>query len=452
MYKKISRIHLVGVGGIGMSGIAHLLINDGFDVSGSDVGDGEILRTLREKGVKVFRGHDASHVDGADLVVHSSAISPGNPELVSAKDQGILVIQRADMLAELMRLKYGIAVAGAHGKTTTTSLLGNVLMDAGLDPTIVVGGRMDNFGGSNARPGEGDFMVVEADESDGTFNRLTPSIAVATNMDREHMDFYGSMDALKDAFVAFLNRVPFYGVSVICGDDPYLTQLITKVKRRTILYGFDEKNAYQITSYTPHPTGSTFSVRTPTDTVELSLQVPGRHNALNAVAALVVADEIGVARDRTQAGLKSFQGVQRRFQFRGEKQGVRFIDDYAHHPVEINATVEAVKERFPDANFRVIFQPHRYSRVADLLDQFNSCFSGSTTTVITNIYAAGEDPIPGVESAVLVENLSRAGQRDVRLVPTPAAAVQQLIDESRPGDVILTMGAGDLPNVYQDIL
>ncbi|MFM8269009.1 MAG: UDP-N-acetylmuramate--L-alanine ligase, partial [Pseudomonadota bacterium] len=347
MYNNIKRIHLIGVGGIGMSGIAELLLRNGYSVSGSDLKESELCFHLERIGVKIFKGHHAQNIEGADLVVTSSAITKENPELAAALLKEIPCIPRAEMLAELMRLKYGIAVAGAHGKTTTTSMTALVLTQGGLDPTIVVGGRMDNFGGTNARLGSGDFMVVEADESDGSFNKLTPSIAVVTNMDREHMDHYETMTKLKKAFVSFLNKVPFYGLSVVCGDDPYLRMLLGKVTRRKKTYGFGKNNSYQITDYTSLAESTQCRVRTGKDVLDLKLQVPGKHNVLNAVATLAVADELSLPRNITLEALFAYQGVQRRFQKRGELRGVTFIDDYAHHPTEISATLSAARERFP---------------------------------------------------------------------------------------------------------
>jgi UDP-N-acetylmuramate--alanine ligase len=451
MYNKIKRIHLIGIGGIGMSGIAELLQRNGYLVSGSDLQRSESVRHLESLGIQVHLGHQAENVAGAELVVFSSAVRPENPEMVAATQKEIPTIPRSEMLAELMRLKYGIAVAGAHGKTTTTSMTALALMQAGLDPTIVVGGRMDNFGGTNARLGSGEFMVVEADESDGTFNKLKPSIAVVTNLDREHMDFYGSMDRLRDAFLSFLNAVPFYGLSVICGDDPALAMLSHRVSRRKTTYGFGADNQYRIESYEADETGSRVGINIRGETYQLRLQVPGKHNALNAMAALAVADELSIPRQATFEGLSSFQGVQRRFQRRGEKDGVLFVDDYAHHPREIAATLAAARERFPKSRIRVIFQPHRYTRVEDLFEDFSSCFKDCDSVAVTDIYSAGEAPIPGVQSGLLVENIKRNGQDAALHVAKPIDGVEAMLRVSVPGDVIFTLGAGDLPSVYKTL-
>jgi UDP-N-acetylmuramate--alanine ligase len=451
MYNKVSKIHLIGIGGIGMSAIAELLLREGYQVSGSDLKANDTVKGLISRGVKFFQGHAKENVIRTELVVYSSAVNFENPEMVQAQGQQIPVIPRAEMLAELMRLKYGIAVAGAHGKTTTTSMVATILMEGHLDPTIVVGGRMDNFGGTNARLGSGEFMVVEADESDGSFNKLTPSIAVVTNMDREHMDFYQTMPRLKKAFLSFLNKVPFYGLSILCGDDPYLRLLAPKVDRRKKTYGFRPDNHYRILNYSSNSEGTRSQIQVSQETFELKLQVPGRHNTLNALAALAVADELSIPRKTALEALYKFQGVQRRFQFRGELNGVLFIDDYAHHPSEIRATLKAAREKFNTNKIRAIFQPHRFSRVEDLLDQFSSCFKDCDSIGILDIYAASEAPIPGVESSVIVDNILQSGHPNAFYIPTPMEGIHQHLKDSQPGDVILTLGAGDLPNVYKQI-
>ncbi len=451
MYKKIQRIHLIGIGGIGMSGIAELLQSLGFAVSGSDLGRGDSVKRLENLGIHVTQAHLAENVKDAELVVFSSAIRPENPELVAAREQKIAAIPRAEMLAELMRLKYGIAVAGAHGKTTTTSMVAWILINADLDPTIVVGGRMDNLGGTNARLGKGNFMVVEADESDGSFNRLTHSIGVVTNMDREHLDHYGTMENLENAFVQFLNKVPFYGVSIVCADDPTLQRLLQRVSRRVISYGFTAGSSYQVTNYEPTPAGSTTSFTFQGKSSQLKLQVPGRHNALNALAAVAVADEIGLPREATLSAISTYAGVQRRFQKRGEKEGVVFIDDYAHHPSEINATLAAVKERFPTGRIRVVFQPHRYSRVNDLFDQFIDCFTHLDQVAVTDVYAAGEKPINGISGESIASSITGRNGVRARHVQQPLDIMNEWISEAKSGDVVVTLGAGDLPNVYQKL-
>jgi UDP-N-acetylmuramate--alanine ligase len=451
MYKKINKIHLIGIGGIGMSGIAELLLRNGYAVSGSDLSRPDGLKHLTGRGISLFTGHSPHHVAGAELVVYSSAIDVDNVELVAAREGQIPVITRAEMLAELMRLKYGIAIAGAHGKTTTTSMIGTLMVHAGLDPTVVVGGRVDNFGGTNARLGSGEFMVVEADESDGSFNKLSPSISVVTNLDREHMDHYRTMRNLKAAFVSFMNKVPFYGLCIWCGDDPNLRLLSHRISRRKKTYGFKGGNTYQIVNFEPVGVGSLTQIKTEQGIAELRLNVPGKHNALNAVAALMVADELSVPRSLALAGLASFQGVQRRFQKRGQLNGVTFFDDYAHHPSEISATLSAARDSFPNSKIRVVFQPHRYSRVEDLFDEFSKCFKNCDSVTVTDIYAAGEPPIPGIDSSILAENISRFGSTDVDYVGKSLDGIQKALSRSGEGDIILTLGAGDLPNVYKQI-
>lgn len=451
MYNKIKHIHLIGIGGIGMSGLGQLLAQNGYRVTGSDLGRGETVRLLESQGVKVFLGHDPLHIEGAELVVYSSAVRPDNPELSAARKKDVLTITRGEMLSEVMRLKYGVAVAGAHGKTTTTSMTGVVLAAAGLDPTVAVGGRMDNFGGTNARLGHGEFMVVEADESDGSFNRLSPSIAVITNMDREHLEHYGSMEALEAAFVTFANKVPFYGLTIFCGDDSYLQRLGDQITRRKRSYGFAEGNSYRLQNYRPSPEGSRFAVHVGKDSVDVHLKVAGKHNALNAVAALAVADELDIPRNVTIESLASYSGVARRFQRRGEIGGVNLYDDYAHHPTEIAATLSAARERFPSSRIWVVFQPHRYSRLSDLWSGFLACFDSCDGVAVTEVYAAGEPPLIGIDGGRFAEELSARRPIPVHKIDAGLQGVQTWLKESRPGDVILTLGAGDLPNVYQKL-
>ncbi len=451
MYSKFNKIHLVGVGGIGMSGIAELLRRHGYTVTGSDIKSNDIVRQLQASGIQVFIGHSAENIRGVDLIVFSSAIQTTNPEMQEAERLQIPAIPRAEMLSELMRLKYGIAVAGSHGKTTTTSMISLILVEAKLDPTIVVGGRMDNFGGTNARLGTGNFMVVEADESDGSFNKLTPTIAIVTNVDREHMDHYRTMGKVKQAFCSFLNKVPFYGLCVVCGDDPYLKTILPKVSRRKKTYGFAPSNSYHIEAYEPHGTGSRVTLNIEGKKEILLLKVPGKHNALNAVAALAVADDLAVPREISIAALAEFHGVQRRFQRRGEKSGVVFIDDYAHHPSEIRAVLSAAREQYPNNKVRVVFQPHRYSRTEDLLDQFSTSFKACDSVTVLDVYAAGELPIAGIDGSTVADCISRDGHKDANYLRSSKEAIEQFLSESSPGDLIMTLGAGDLPSVYKDL-
>jgi UDP-N-acetylmuramate--alanine ligase len=404
MLGRTRRIHFVGIGGIGMSGIAELLANLGYEVSGSDAKESEITARLARLGVRIANGHAAAHVGLADVVVISSAIHAGNPEVDEAIRRGIPVIPRAEMLAELMRLRYGIAIAGAHGKTTTTSMVALVLERAGLDPTAVIGGRLSAFG-SNARLGKGDYMVVEADESDRSFLKLSPSIAVMTNIDREHMESYGSWDALQQAFVDFANKVPFYGAVVACVDDAAVRALLPRMNRRVITYGFAGSGA-AITGVSPtleafgsrcgvvqHATGGG-PLGQDVELGSLRLRVPGRHNLLNALAAVAVGLEAGIPFARIAAGLDEFRGAERRFQLRGEVRGVMVVDDYGHHPTEIAAVIDAARAGL-DRRVVVVFQPHRYTRTRDLLPEFGTALGKADEIILTDIYAAGEAPIPG---------------------------------------------------------
>ncbi len=452
MYRKINKIHLIGIGGIGMSGIAQLLHNHGYTVSGSDIKESETLKQLASKGIKVYYGHRKENIENAELVVFSSAIKEDNPEIIHAKQEQIPIIPRAEMLAELMRLKYGIAVAGAHGKTTTTSMIGIILIAAGLDPTIVVGGRMDNIGGTNARLGKGDFMVVEADESDGSFSKLSPSISVVTNIDQEHLDHYQSMANLKKAFLNFLNKPPFYGTSIFYGDNTNLRLLRSKITRRYKTYGFSNNNHYKITDYTIKENGSEFKISINNEkTYCIKLNVHGKHNALNATAAFAVADELDISIDKILEGLATFSGVQRRFQIKGQISGVTFIDDYAHHPSEIEATLTAAREKYKSSRIFVLFQPHRYSRIENLFDRFTTCFFNCDMLAISDIYSAGEKPINEISSAHLVENIIKLGRKNVIYVSSLIEGIQTLLNNAKNGDIILTLGAGDITSVYSKL-
>ena len=456
MLGRTRRIHFVGIGGIGMSGIAELLANLGYEVSGSDAKASDTTARLETLGVRVARGHDAAHVRQADVVVTSSAIQTGNPEVDEARRRGIPVIPRAEMLAELMRLRYGIAVAGAHGKTTTTSMIALVMERAGLDPTAVIGGRLSAFG-SNARLGRGDYMVVEADESDRSFLKLTPSIAVITNIDHEHMESYGSWDALQQAFVDFANKVPFYGTVVACADDTAVRALLPRITRRVITYGFDGSGA----TVTGHDMaleafGSRCRVvHTPPGGASaelglLRLHVPGRHNLLNALGAVAVGLEVGIPFPKIAAGFSDFRGAERRFQLRGEARGVMVVDDYGHHPTEIAAVIAAARAGL-DRRVVVVFQPHRYSRTRDLLDQFGTALGGADEIVLTDVYAAGEAPIAGA-TAEAVEAVARRSGRPVTLVKSlddlPAAVARI----ARANDLVITLGAGSIGTMPDRIL
>jgi UDP-N-acetylmuramate--alanine ligase len=439
-----------------MSGIAELLANLGYEVSGSDAKPSELTVRLEKLGVRIAKGHDAAHVRQADVVVTSSAIQAGNPEVDEARRRRIPVIPRAEMLAELMRLRYGIAVAGAHGKTTTTSMIALVLERAGLDPTAVIGGRLSAFG-SNARLGRGDYMVVEADESDRSFLTLTPSIAVITNIDHEHMESYGSWDALQQAFVDFANKVPFYGTVVACADDEPVRGLLPRMTRRLITYGFEEREA-TVTGHgmSLEAFGSRCRVvHTPsggaaTELGELRLHVPGRHNLLNALGAVAVGLEVGIPFAKIASGFSDFRGAERRFQMRGEAGGVMVVDDYGHHPTEIAAVIAAARAGL-DRRVMVVFQPHRYTRTRDLLDQFGTALAAADEIVLTDVYAAGEAPIAGA-TAEAVEAVVRRSGRPVTLVKVLDDIPAVVARLARPHDLVITLGAGSIGTVPDRIL
>ncbi|MAE94358.1 MAG: UDP-N-acetylmuramate--L-alanine ligase [Deltaproteobacteria bacterium] len=452
-FRGIQRVHFVGIGGIGMCGIAELLLGLGYTISGSDLAEGATVTRLRELGASVVTGHDEAHVGEADVVVVSSAIRAGNPEVEEARRRGIPVIPRAEMLAELMRLRDGIAVAGTHGKTTTTSLVAHVLTHAGLDPTAVVGGRIAGTGGrSGARLGEGTFLVAEADESDGSFLRLQPVIAVVTNVEPEHLDHYGSEEALQDAFVRFANQVPFFGLCVLCLDHPGVQELLPRLTRRRTTYGFSPQAEWCASDPELHAEGARFAVRHGGRALgEIALPLAGRHNVLNAMAALAVADEAGVGFEVAREALAAFPGVERRFELKGEAAGVRVIDDYGHHPTEIRATLSAARA-VHEGRLVVIFQPHRYSRTRDLFEDFAAAFHDADLLVVTEIYAAGEPKIPGVESAELVRAVAERGHRGARLASDQTLLPESLAPELRPGDWVITLGAGDVTKIGPRLL
>jgi UDP-N-acetylmuramate--alanine ligase len=452
MFKRYRQIHFVGIGGSGMSGIAEILLNLGYRVSGSDQRRNDAIERLEQIGAKVFIGHEASHVEGAHVIVYSSAVSRDNIEVQVARQRGIPVIPRAEMLAELMRLKYGIAVAGTHGKTTTTSMIGAVLAEGRLDPTIVVGGRITSLG-SNARLGQGEYLVAEADESDGSFLKLAPTIAVITTVDAEHLDHYGTLDAIRDAFVTFVNKVPFYGAAVLCLDQPNIQLLIPRIDKRVVTYGLE--SGADLVARRLHLSGLTsrfevFQRGTPLG--ECTLSVPGRHNVLNALAAVAVALDLEVPFLTIQRALAGFAGVQRRFQVIGQADNVTVVDDYGHHPVEIRATLAAAKAGF-DRRVVVIWQPHRYTRTLHLREEFLTAFNQADALVVMDIYAAGEAPIEGVSAAELAEAIRAHGHRDVTYLGRDRAGViDHVIDISRPGDLVITLGAGDVSQLGPELL
>jgi UDP-N-acetylmuramate--alanine ligase len=449
MYGRTRRIHFIGIGGAGMSGIAEVLLNLGYEVSGSDQKASETTERLTRLGGRVFAGHAASNVEDAQVVVFSTAVPPDNPELLAARAAGIPVIARAEMLAELMRMKYGIAVGGSHGKTTTTSMIAAVLARGGLDPTIVVGGRFHAIG-SNARVGHGEFLVAEADESDGSFLRLSPAVAVITNVDREHMDHYASLEELHRAFVYFANRVPFYGVTVLDADDPGVRAILPQVVKRHTLYGTGPDAEIRAVAIRLEPHGARFRVEARgRDRGEVELMIPGRHNVRNALAAVAVGLEVGVGFGHVAESLAAFTGVSRRFETRGTEGGVRVVDDYGHHPTEIMATLGAAKGL--GGRVLVIFQPHRYTRTQALLDEFGGAFADAARVWVLEVYPAGEKPIAGVTGRSVVESAARQGHAHVEFADAATAAAAAAA-EARSGDVVITLGAGDVWKLADQVL
>lgn len=456
MFRKIQHIHLVGIGGSGMSGIAEVLLTLGYKVTGSDLTYSDTVRHLEEMGGEIFIGHEESHIEGAQVVVVSSAVAETNPEVVAARDKVIPVIPRAEMLAELMRLKYGIAIAGAHGKTTTTSMVAAILAQAGLDPTFVIGGKVNALG-THARLGRSDILIAEADESDGSFLRLTPSIVVVTNLDREHLDFYKDMEQLKEAFLHFVNKVPFYGLAILCADDERLRFMFPRVSKRYQTYGLHE---YAGGGY---PDLFAMDIKASARGVEFRalfrgkklgpfrLQTPGVHNVSNSLAAMAVALELDVPVHLIRKGLAAYTGVERRFQIRGEKQRVLVVDDYGHHPTEIRATLAAAKT-VGDRRVVAVFQPHRYSRTRDLVDDFAEAFSEADVVFVTDIYPAGESEIPGITGKLIAEKIKSRGHPSVHWVdgiPNLSSFVREKLVE---GDIVITLGAGDIWKVGESLL
>lgn len=453
MFSKFQHIHFVGIGGIGMSGIAEVLLNLGYRVSGSDMKRSPVTDRLEKLGGVIYEGHSPGNVDGSHVIVTSTAVRADNPEVVEAVRRQIPVIPRAEMLAELMRLKYGIAIAGSHGKTTTTSMTGIVLTQGGLDPTVVVGGRL-NAWGSNAKLGRGDFILVEADESDKSFLKLSPTIAVVTNIDREHLDFYHDLDEIKSHFVQFVNKVPFYGAVIICLDDPNVQAIIPQITRRIISYGMTSQADVSASNVEilHDRFGSVFNVRyRGTDLGKLRLNVPGLHNVSNALAAVTVGLDLEMPFEVICNALESFRGADRRFQVKGErKDNMLVIDDYGHHPTEIRATLAAA--RTGRRRVVVLFQPHRYSRTAALLNEFSRCFYDADVVLVTDIYAAGEDPIEGISAQSLAEDIERFGHRNVKYVGGMDKAVEAIQAVVQPGDLVLTLGAGNVVRAGEEFL
>jgi len=448
MFRKTQQIHLVGIGGSGMSGIAEVLLTMGYKVTGSDLQASDTTRRLEELGGRVFVGHQESNVGEAQVVVISSAVSAQNPEVVAAKAKQIPVIPRAEMLAELMRLKFGVAIAGAHGKTTTTSMVANVLAQGGLDPTMVIGGKVNALG-SHARLGRGELLVAEADESDGSFLRLSPTVVAVTNLDREHLDHYGSMERINECFLEFINKVPFYGLAVLCADDDRLRALFPNIVKRYQTYGLSEREGitpdFFATEINLNQWGAEFRAQYRGRNLgPFRLAVPGRHNVSNALVAIAIGIELDVPVDLIRKALAAYSGVERRFHLRGEANGIMVVDDYGHHPTEIKATLAAAKQGWGDRRLVVLFQPHRYTRTRDLLEDFAKAFDQSDVLFLADIYAAGEQPIPGVSGAKLADVVRAAGHPSVTFVEQKERLVDQVLPHLKSGDLVITLGAGDI--------
>jgi UDP-N-acetylmuramate--alanine ligase len=451
MFRKVQRIHFVGIGGIGMSGIAEVLLNLGYGVSGSDIRRSPVTDRLAALGGRIHIGHAADNLALANVVVVSSAVRPDNIEVMEAKKRQIPVIPRGEMLAELMRLKYSIAIAGAHGKTSTTSMVATVLVHAGYDPTAVIGGRLNALG-SNAKLGSGEFIVAEADESDGSFLKLSPTIAIVTNIDREHLDHYGDFAAVQDAFVAFINKVPFYGAAILCLDDPNVQAIVPRVERRIITYGTSNQADLIAAHVKIAGFGSSYEVRSQAGAFgTIHLQIPGQHSVMNSLAAVAAGLELDVPFTAIAEALRSFQNADRRFQIKGEARGVLVVDDYGHHPAEIIATLSAARKSC-DRRIVAVFQPHRFTRTASLEEDFARAFYHADVLIVLPIYPAGEDPIPGVTAERLVSLVEKFGHRDVTFAPDFAAAEELLGARLLPGDLLLTLGAGDVWKIGERVL
>ncbi|MBN1504226.1 MAG: UDP-N-acetylmuramate--L-alanine ligase [Candidatus Eisenbacteria bacterium] len=451
MYTTIRRIHLIGIGGTGMSGIAEVLLNQGYDVSGSDIKHTDVTDTLERLGGRVFYSHDPANLEGAHVVVVSSAIKSDNPELLAAKTRKIPVISRAEMLAELMRQKYGVAIAGAHGKTTTTSMIASVLTHGYLAPTVVIGGRLRSTN-RNAKLGTGQFFVAEADESDGSFLRLSPTIAVITTIDEEHLDYYKNLDRVKDAFVEFANKVPFYGAAVVCADDENVRSIIPRITRRVLTYGLNGGSDVSATAITQDGLAMRYKAMLKGEVLgEVNLKMPGRHNVYNSLAALTVGLELRVEFAAVKAALQEFEGVRRRFEIKGESCGVTVLDDYGHHPTEIRAVLDTARTIWK-GRILAVFQPHRYTRTLLLAEQFGKAFDSCDHVYLTDIYPAGEEPVKGVSSETIAKEIRKRNRAKVTVRPDLKATEETIISELASGDVVVTLGAGDIWKFGESLL
>lgn len=435
-----------------MSGIAEVLHNLGYEVTGSDIKESETTNRLKKLGIKIFIGHNRENINNAHVVVISSAVSPNNPEVLEARQMAIPVIPRAEMLAELGRLKYGILVAGAHGKTTTTSLIATLLGEGGLDPTVVIGGKLKSMG-SNARLGQGDYIVAEADESDGSFLKLNPTIAVITNIDREHLDYFKDIEMLKQAFLSFINKIPFYGLAVVCIENEYLREIIPLIQRKYLTYGLSEDADIYARDIRHSGIRMSFEAVYKGKSLGMfNLPVPGRHNVLNSLSAIAVAMELQVPVNIIAKALSNFSGIQRRFEFKGEAGGVKVFDDYGHHPSEITATLKAARECFNGNRIFVLFQPHRYTRTRDLMDEFAESFGNADKLFLMDIYPASERPIEGISSEVLAKRIRDTGFENLTYIPDKKEMIERIVSDLKNGDVIITLGAGDVYRMGEEML
>ena len=452
MYQNDYHIHFIGIGGIGMSGIAELLLGLGYTVSGSDLKLSPITRRLTAKGAKIFKGHAPEQVEGANVVVTSTAISQANPEVIRAKELKLTLIPRAEMLAELMRIKYAIAVSGAHGKTSTTAMISQILNTAGLDPTVIVGGLLQGLD-TNALHGKGDFIVAEADESDGSFLKYAPAIAAVTNIDLEHLDFYRDLEDIKDKFVQFINSVPFYGLAVLCLDNPHVQDILPRVKVRYTTFGMSAQSDLQARDIRFENGSSTFTVAHKGEELgEVHLKIAGQHNISNALTGIAVALELKIPFTVIKKALEEIQGVKRRLEIKGQKKGITVMDDYGHHPTEITSTLNAIRESYPDKRLVVLFQPHRYTRTQALFDAFTRSFYQSDQLILLPIYAASEDPIPGVDSTCLGEGIKAHGHKDVQVASDFTQALSMVTGKLGKNDMVLTLGAGDIYTLGEELL
>jgi len=446
MFRSIKKIHFVGIGGIGMSGIAEILLDQGFTITGSDRQLSEVTDRLRQLGATIYEGHDASNVaSDVDVLVYSSAVPPDNPELVEAQRRKIPVIRRAEMLAEVMRLKYGIGIAGTHGKTTTTSMVSLVLIEGGLDPTAVVGGKLSGLGGTNARLGHGEFIVVEADEYDRSFLSITPTIAVLTTLETDHLDCYRDLEDIKSAFIQFANKVPFYGFVVLCLDEPTLQDIMPFIKKKIVTYGLNPQADLQAADITHHENQTSFLLVVRGDAKgTIHLRVPGNHNVQNALAAIAVGLELGIPFEKIKRGIEQFTGVYRRWEVKAEINGITVVDDYAHHPTEIKATLAGAKSGWRKRRIVCAFQPHLYSRTRDFYEEFGRSFFNADVLLVTDVYPAREEPIQGISGELIVNAAKMFGHKDVRYVPDKKDIPDVLLSVVREGDIVITMGAGDI--------